>query len=231
MKYFRKHPDVIIITNFPKVSHRVRHGRQTTPQQYSKILVRTIVSALKGAKKTLILTDAPVEKPHAGTAVQTAWATGKPYTLIRLINGIIYNHKTDTICILFHPELFGKPWTDLILPGLILFFRLIGKKVVLIFLITPKLPPLPSLLRTTEHFIRLALLSFMVLLSQTVIAGDKPFANHLTKLSGKTITPISLGLQSLKERRGLSKFLYEKIFPSPLQDLGLINMLKKNSLA
>lgn len=95
MKYFRRHPDLLLIANCPEAG--------------------TIARILSPGKKILLLTD-------------------------HIIPKLIYNHETHTICILYHPGLFGRFWTDLVTPVLIAILRLCGKRVITVFLRARKMP-------------------------------------------------------------------------------------------
>ena len=214
MKYFRKHPDILFIANYPEGNHRVRHGRLTTPPLLAKILVRTIAGSLK-TKKILLLTDAPEKTQRAGFIQRTALVTGKPHTCFHLISQLIYNHETRTVCILFHPELFGPLWTGFFTLFLVGFLRLMGKQITIIFLTTPKLSPQPTLGHTIQYFLRYALLAILNTLSQQTVGGDKKIARIL----------IPLTFRSLKERRLAGKIVTEELFPSPTHNLGLAHYL------
>lgn len=231
MKYFRKHPDLLIIANYPDGMHRIRHGRQTTPQQLSKILIHTITGTLTKTKKILLLTDSPDERKHTGFIARTSWVIGKPHSLFQLIGRLIYNHETRSVCILFHPELFGRFWTDLVTPGLILLLRLSGKQVMTVCLTTPKLSVQPTVGQTCRYFLRFALTSAITTLTSIAVAGEKSFAHKLLRVSGKyTIFTIPMAFRSLRERRHAGQLLSERLFPSPTHNLGLSHLLKKDSV-
>ncbi len=231
MKYFRKHPDLLIIANYPDGTHRVRHGRLTTPAQLSKILVHTILSMLAKTKKILLLTDATEEKKHAGFITRTSWVNGKPLSMFQLISRLIYNHETHTICILFHPDLFGRFWTDFITLFLIATLRITGKHAMIVFLTTPKLSLQPTMVQTFRYFIRVGLLGVLTTIATQAVVGEKPFAGKLIHMTGKkTVLAIPMKFRSMKERRIVGKLMGEVLFPSPTHNLGLANMLKKESL-
>lgn len=226
MKYFRRHPDLLIIANYPEGVHRIRHARLTTAPQLSKILVHTITGALAKTKKILLLTDTANERPHAGWITRTTWVAGKPYSLFRLIGRLIYNHETHTICILFHPELFGRFWTDLFTLLLLGPLRLTGKHTMIVFLTTPKLSVQPTIGQTIRYFIRFALFTLLTALASKTIVGEKPFAHKLMRLTGKrTILAIPMTFRTLKERRIEGNILSEELFPSPIKNLGLVHYL------
>jgi hypothetical protein len=230
MKYFRKHPDLILIANYPDGAHRLRYARLTTPPQLSKILVNTITGPITKTKKILILTDAPANKKRAGWITKTAWETNNPLSFFLLLSRLIYNHETPTICILFHPRLFGRFWTNAFTPGLILMLRLSGKQVVTIFLTTPRLSAQPTLEQTCQYFLQFSLISAMTALTSITVVGEKSFAHKLTRLTGKKgILTIPMTFRTLKERRHAGQILNENLFPSPTQNLGLSHLLKKDS--
>ncbi len=211
MKYFRKHPDLILLANYPEGTHRIRHARRTTPTQLSKILVNTITSSVDKTKKILLLTDATDTKQHAGCITRTAWTMNNPFSLLRLINRFIYNHETRTICILYHPELFGRFWTSLCMPLLLVLLRLTGKQITILFLTTPKLSSQPTIGQTLRYFMRRAILVVLRWLATQTVGGEKSTSSIL----------IPMTFRSLKERRIAGKIIHEELFPSPTHNLGL----------
>lgn len=231
MKYFRKHPDLLIIANYPEGVHRVRHARTTTPAQIAKILVHTLAGQLGKTKKILLLTDATDEKPRRGWITRTAWAVGKPQSFTRLISRLIYNHETHAACVLFHPDLFGRFWTDASILFLITSLRITGKHTMIVFLTTPKLSVQPTIVQTIRYFIRYGILVLLATLTTHAVVGEKSFAGKLRHSTGKrTILTIPMTFRSLKERKIAGKILGDELFPSPTHNLGLANMLKKESI-
>jgi len=230
MKYFRIHPDLLIIANYSDGAFRIRHGRQTTPQQLSNILIHTIIKTLSSGKKILLLTDSPDAKKHKGFIIRTAWDAGKPQSILRLVSRLIYNHETHAVCVLFHPELFGRFWTSLIMPALILLLRLSGKKVMTVFLTTPKLSAQPTIVQTIRYFMRFGLNTILTAISGRTITGEKTLTHKLMRLTGKkTIVTIPMTFRSLKERHQAGHILGGQLFPSPTENLGLSHLLKKGS--
>lgn len=226
MKYFRKHPDLLIIANYPEGVHRVRHARQTTPAQIAKILVHTITGQLGKTKKILLLTDSTDEKPRTGWITRTAWAAGKPQSLTRLISRLIYNHETHVVCVLFHPDLFGRFWTDFITLFLVATLRITGKHTMIVFLTTPKLTLQPTLVQTFRYFIRFGLLGVLTTMATKAVVGEKPFAGKLVHMTGKkTVLTIPMTFRSMKERKIAGKLISEELFPSPTHNLGLTHYL------
>lgn len=230
MKYFRIHPDLLIIANYPDGAFRIRHGRQTTPQQLSNILIHTISKTLSRGKKILLLTDNPDAKKRNGFILRNAWVIGKPQSIFRLMSRLIYNHETHAVCVLYHPELFGRFWTSLITPVLILVLRLSGKQVMTVFLTTPKLSALPTIAQTIRYFMRFGLNTILSIISGRTITGEKTLTHKLIRLTGKkTIITIPMTFRSLKERHQAGHILSEHLFPSPTENLGLSHLLKKDS--
>ncbi len=229
MKYFRKHPDLLIIANYPEGVHRVRHARSTTPPQIAKILVHTIARQLGKTKKILLLTDDTDEKPRTGLITRSAWAVGKPQSLTRLISRLIYNHETHAVCVLFHPDLFGRFWTDAFTILLIASLRITRKRTIIVFLTTPKLSVQPTVLQTIRYFIRFGILALLAVLATQAVVGEKSFAGKLIKNTGKkTILTIPMTFRSMKERKITGKILGEELFPSPTHNLGLTHYLHSN---
>ncbi|MCX6791989.1 MAG: hypothetical protein NT149_03045 [Candidatus Gottesmanbacteria bacterium] len=226
MKYFRKHPDLLIIANYPEGMHRIRRARLTTAPQLSKILVHAITSTLAKTKKILLLTDSPDTKKHTGFITRTSWAAGKPFSIFQLTNRFIYNHETHTVCLLFHPDLFGRFWTDFFTLFLIGSLRITGKHTMMVFLTTPKLSVQPTLLQTIRYFIRFALYALYTTLATKTVVGEKLLAHKLMRLTGKkTILAIPMTFRSLNERRIAGKIFNEELFPSPIKNLGLTHYL------
>jgi hypothetical protein len=209
MKYFRKHPDLLLIANYTETAKRVRRARQTTPQELSKILVHTIASKLKD-KKILLLTDAP-DAHHGGYITRTCWAIGKPMTLRHLVSRLLYNHQTDTACVLYHANLFGLLPTILFFPALLLSLRLTRKRLVIVFLTVPHVSARPTLAQAVHYFARVWFQSMLAAIATSVIS-----------------TETSLAIRSLKDRHTVGKILEDELFPSPIKNLGLANMLKKD---
>lgn len=207
MKYFRKHPDVLIIANYPQVARRVRKTRQTTPEELSTLLVNTIAAALKNDKKILLLTDTPEEKSRAGFITITAWNREQPFFLTELVHRLIYNFQTKTVATLYHRELFDAYGTLLITPILLTLLRISGKRTILVFLTTPSLPAHPTILKALTYILRVA------------------YRKVLSVLSTGVVAPVSI--RTLKERRMAGKMLTEKLFPSPLANLGLKSLLRQ----
>jgi hypothetical protein len=226
MKYFRIHPDIILIANYPESTHRVRRVRVTTPTQLSKILITAITSALGKTKKILLLTDAPNARPRAGWITSTSWVTGKPYTCLRLVRHLIYNHETRAVCVLYHPELFGRFWTTIFILPLFGFFRLTGKHVTTILLAIPKLPAQPTIVQTIRYFMQFALLIIVTILTHIPVVGEHTFARKLMQLTRKkTIITVPMTFRTLKERKTAGNILKEELFPSPIKNLGLTHYL------
>jgi hypothetical protein len=207
MKYFRKHPDLLLIANYPSTAKRVRRIRQTTPQELSKILVQTIAAKLKG-RKILLLTDASGDKPHAGYITRTSWTVGNPITLRHLASRLLYNHQTDTICILYHANLFGLVPTILVLPSILLTLRLTRKRLIIVFLTIPRVSPHPTLAQALVYFLRVLFQSILSLIASSVIT-----------------TETSHAIRSLKERHNVGKIITDELFPSPIKNLGLTHYL------
>jgi hypothetical protein len=207
MKYFRKHPDLLLIANYPSTAKRVRRIRQTTPQELSKILVQTIAAKLKG-KKILLLTDAPDNKPHSGYIAKTSWTVGNPMTLRRLMSLLLYNHQTETVCVLYHAALFGLIPTIFFLPPILLALRLTRKRLIIVFLTIPRVSPRPTLLQAAVYFSRVWFQGILSLIASAVIT-----------------TETSLAIRSLKERYTVGKIIAEELFPSPIKNLGLTHYL------
>jgi hypothetical protein len=226
MKYFRKHPDLLIIANYPEGVHRVRHPRSTTPAQIAKIIIHTLTSTLAKSKKILLLTDSPDVKKHTGFITRTSWTAGKPLSIFRLTNRLVYNHETHTVCLLFHPDLFGRFWTDFFTLTIIGSLRITGKQTMVAFLTTPKLPVQPTIVEAIRYFIRFGLFALFTTLATRTVVGEKSFASKLMQLTGKkTILTIPMAFRSMKERKIAGKIMGEELFPSPTQNLGLIHYL------
>ncbi len=207
MKYFRKHPDLLLIANYPSTAKRVRRVRQTTPQELSKILVHTIVSKLKG-KKILLLTDAPDDTQPTGYITRTCWTVHKPITLRYLVSRLLYNHQTDTVCVLYHANLFGLTSTILFLPAILLALRLTRKRLVIVFLTTARMGAHPTLVAAAVYFSRVWFQRMLSLVATSVIP-----------------TETSLAIRSLKDRHTVGSIIADELFPSPIKDLGLIHYL------
>lgn len=226
MKYFRRHPDLLLIANYPQGGHRVRHARLTTPPQLAKMLVHTITGPLAKTKKILLLTDTANETPHAGWITRTAWVMGKPQSLFWLIGRLIYNHETQTVCVLYHPELFGQFWTDLFTLLLIGSLRLTGKHTMIVFLTIPKLSVQPTLGQTIRYFTQFAIFVVSTAFASKTIVGEKSFAHKLMRLTGKkTILAIPMTFRTLRERKIAGRIFSEELFPSPIKNLGLVHYL------
>jgi hypothetical protein len=224
MKYFRKHPDLLLIANYPDSADRIRQARQTTPPQLAAILVNTISAQLKKTKKILLLTDAADDTQHAGLITRTAWVMNKPLSVFRLINKLIYNHGTRVICILYHPELFGRFWTGLFTPFLIIAFRISGKHVTIISITTPKISTQPTVVQTAVYFLRFTLLIIFSVIANQMNVGEKPIAHKLERLTGKkTIITIPMSFRSIKERHAAGQIIADELFPSPTHNLGLLS--------
>lgn len=212
MKYFRKHPDLLIIGNYPTSTKRVRHVRQTSPQELSKILIRTITSLLR-QKKILLLTDAP-EEIHTGCITRTSWLYAQPLSLQRLISRLIYNFQTDTVCLLYHSDLFAPWWlliTAVFTPILLGILRLTGKRTVIVFLTTPSLSSHPKLAQAVLYFLRMASRRTLSALASVAITSET-----------------SRAVRSLKERREVGKIITDTLFPSPTHALGLASILESH---
>ena len=151
MKYFRKHPDLIIIANYQKSS-----------------LIKRIIRKLGTSQKVLLLTDAPDDIQHKGFITRTAWTPGLPLSVFRLVNRLIYNHQTLNICILFQPELFGRFLTGLFTPILILALRLTGKRITIMFLTRPRISPYPTVGQTITYYSRYAIQKILRALAHTI---------------------------------------------------------------
>jgi hypothetical protein len=164
MKYFRIHPDLLLIANYPK----------------GDTFVRTITMPLSKTKKILLLTDASDEIQHKGFITRTAWTAGRPFSLIYLLDRLIYNHETHTICILYHPELFGRFWTPLLTLLLLLSLRLTGKQITIVFLTTPKIPSQPSIMQALVYFLRCFMQTILRALVHKTISG-KQFKGKIVK--------------------------------------------------
>ncbi len=201
MKYFRKHPDLLIIANYPTITARVRKSRQTTSEELSTLVVRTILSTLKNSKKILLLTDEPEETSRAGFITITAWNRQKPFFLSELVYRLIYNFQTKPVFILYHAELFGAYSTILIMPILLALLLLSGKRTVLAFLTMPTLSTRPTIAKAILYILRVTYRRILSLLS-TVVIEPKP-------------------IRTYKERHIAGKLFVEELFPSPVRDLGL----------
>lgn len=210
MKYFRKHPQLLIIANCTDTAKRVRRVRQTTPQELSKILIHTIVSTLKD-KKILLLTDA-ADAHHAGYITRTCWTPDKPMTLRHLVSRLVYNHQTDTVAVLYHAHLFGLVPTILFLPAILLTLRFTRKRLVVVFLTVPHVSSRPTLVQAAHYFARVWFQRVLSLLSTSVISAET-----------------SLAVRSMKDRRTAGKIIADELFPSPIKDLGLTHYLLKGN--
>jgi len=228
MKYFRKHPDLILIANYPESTHRVRHARQTTSEDLSKIIVHTISTALGSTKKILLLTDATEEISRNAFITKTAWNKGNPLSIGQLIRRLFYNYQTQTICCIYHTELFGKFWTTLITPLLLLVLRLSGKRTLIVMLTTPKSPLYPTVKQTLAFWVSFLYQSLLAIVATTVIVGEKPLAKTISRRIGKqSVIVLPMTFRTLKERRTAGNIFYEELFPSPIKNLGLASMLKE----
>lgn len=226
MKYFRKHPELLLIANYPQGGHRVRHGRQTTTEDVSKIIVHTISAALGSTKKILLLTDAPEELSRRPFITKTSWSTTNPLSIGQLVNGLLYNHQAHTVCCIYHPDLFGNVWTAIFTPPLLTALRFSGKRVLLIMINAPKSSIYPTLKQTFAYWLSILYRCVLTVLSTTTIVSEKPLAKTLRRRTGKrSVVVLPMTFRSLKERKIAGNILREELFPSPIKDLGLIHYL------
>ncbi len=208
MKYFRKHPDLLLIANYPSTPLRVRHGRQTTSEEVSKILVNAIAGRLRG-KKILLLTDADDKKPHGRLIIRTCWDPGSIVSFRRMLRRLLYNFQTESICFLYHAGLFGRPGTILLLIPLLLTLRLGGKRVVMVFLTQPSLSTHPRIFPAVKYFLRVMFRWLIKMLTTAAIDVSQTRATR-----------------SIKERNATAQLIAEALFPSPTANLGLQSFLQ-----